>query len=153
MTWFKKLFAKEQKKIIIKQEIDYDKLAQAIIDAQKRLKEEEDKANENELIVTKGLFATIPFIFLVLLAIISCGFIVVGFGMAICDFDGFTAKFWSYIGIAIIAIVLTFISGGTAYEIYKLKDFNKIIAISSSFTSIIAAIISLVTLIISLKVS
>lgn len=153
MNWFKKLFTKEQKKIIIKQEIDYDKLAQAIIDAQKRLKEEEDKANENELIVTKGLLATIPFIVLFLLALLSYIFVLASLGMASYYFDGFTATFWSYIGIAIIAIFLTFISGAAAYEIFNLKDFNKIIAISSSFTSIIAAIIALVTLIISLKVS
>lgn len=153
MNCFKKLFAKEQKKIIIKQEIDYDKLAQAIVDAQKKLKEEENKANENELIVTKSLFITIPFIFLLIFSIFSYIFSLAILWVVFYNFNGFTKDFWLCMFIVFFSLFLTFISGSVAYEIYNLKDFDKIIAITSSFTSIVAAIIALVTLIISLKVS
>lgn len=50
-------------------------------------------------------------------------------------------------------MILSFISGGTTYEIYNLQDFNQIITISSAITSIIATIIALATLIVTMRMS
>lgn len=80
-------------------------------------------------------------------------FIIVSLCTAFYNFDGFTDGFWGYIIIAITAMILSFISGGTTYEIYNLQDFNKIITISSSITSIIATIIALATLIVTMRMS
>ena len=43
MHLFKNFFKNKSQTIVVKQEIDYDKLAEAIIKAQKKLKEDEEK--------------------------------------------------------------------------------------------------------------
>lgn len=152
MSLFKKLFRNKPQTIIVKQEIDYNKLADAIVNAQKRLKEDEEK-DSNKLIMTKSFFWFIPVATLGLLSVMSYLFIIVSLWRAFYNFDGFTDEFWGYVTIAITAMILSFISGGTTYEIYNLQDFNKIITISSSITSIIATIIALATLIVTMRMS
>lgn len=152
MWLFEKIFNNKPQTIIVKQEIDYDKLAEAIVNAQKKLKEDEEK-DSNKLIITKSFFWFIPVTTLGLLSVMSYLFIIVSLCTAFYNFDGFTDGFWGYIIIAITAMILSFISGGTTYEIYNLQDFNKIITISSSITSIIATIIALATLIVTMRMS
>lgn len=152
MWLFEKIFNNKPQTIIVKQEIDYDKLAEAIVKAQKKLKEDEEK-DSNKLIMTKSFFWFIPVATLGLLSVMSYLFIIVSLWIAFYNFDGFTDEFWGYITIAITAMILSFISGGTTYEIYNLQDFNKIITISSSITSIIATIIALATLIVTMRMS
>lgn len=152
MHLFKKFFKNKSQTIVVKQEIDYDKLTEAIIKAQKKLKEDEEK-DINKLIITKSFFCIIPVFVLGLLSVISYLFIIASLCIAFYNFDGFTDKFWGYITIAITAMILSFISGGTTYEIYNLQDFNQIITISSAITSIIATIIALATLIVTMRMS
>lgn len=152
MWLFEKIFNNKPQTIIVKQEIDYDKLTEAIVNAQKKLKEDEEK-DSNKLIITKSFFWFIPVTTLSLLSVMSYLFIIVSLCTAFYNFDGFTDEFWGYIIIAITAMILSFISGGTTYEIYNLQDFNKIITISSSITSIIATIIALATLIVTMRMS
>lgn len=152
MWLFEKIFNNKPQTIIVKQEIDYDKLAEATVNAQKKLKEDEEK-DSNKLIITKSFFWFIPVTTLGLLSVMSYLFIIVSLCTAFYNFDGFTDGFWGYIIIAITAMILSFISGGTTYEIYNLQDFNKIITISSSITSIIATIIALATLIVTMRMS
>ncbi|MDE7137314.1 MAG: hypothetical protein K2O29_02485, partial [Ruminococcus sp.] len=117
MSLFKKLFRNKPQTIIVKQEIDYNKLADAIVNAQKRLKEDEEK-DSNKLIMTKSFFWFIPVATLGLLSVMSYLFIIVSLWRAFYNFDGFTDEFWGYVTIAITAMILSFISGGTTYEIY-----------------------------------
>lgn len=62
MHLFKKFFKNKSQTIVVKQEIDYDKLAEAIIKAQKKLKEDEEK-DINKLIITKSFFVLFLFLF------------------------------------------------------------------------------------------
>ncbi len=134
-------------------DIDYDKLAEAIVKAQ-RLADKENADDENKkLPITKSFFWFIPVSTLCLVSVISYLFIIVSLYKAFYNFDGFTDEFWGYISIAITAMILSFISGGATYEIYNLQDFNQIITISSSITSIIATIIALATLIVTVRMS
>ena len=159
-----------EKRTIIKNEIDYEKLSNAIAKAinenksdieeailvnsiEKALTNIKNKEEEenNKLIMTSGFFSMIPILTLGLLSLLSYIFSLTALGMAFYNFNGFTDKFQSYISIALIGLLLSYISGGATHEIYHIKDFNRIIAITSTFTSIVAAIIAIVTLIITYK--
>ncbi|MDE6520222.1 MAG: hypothetical protein K2K91_07180 [Ruminococcus sp.] len=167
-------FKKKQSPIIVKQEIDYEKLADAIAKAISKSKKDKTENEENpvivksiekalinikkkedddnkKLIMTSGFFWIFPLFTLGLLAFISYCVAITALGLACYNFSGFTDEFSSYLSITFAGLFLAFLSGGATHEIYQMKDFNRIMAITSTLTSVIATIVSIVTLIITYK--
>ena len=145
MGIFQKLFKKEPSTIVVKQEIDYDKLADAIVKAQMKLKEEEEK-QEKKPSAAYTLFQLTAAIFLFVFGIailIFCS--IISYMMGIGDFDVETK-----IGIFSLALVLGMISMlalAGAFEVYtsNKRDFiNNVFTAIMAFSTLIITIISAV---------
>lgn len=145
MGIFQKLFKKEPPTIVVKQEIDYEKLADAIVKAQMKLKEEEEK-QEKKPSAAYTLFqltaATFLFVFGIAI-LIFCS--IISYIMGIGDFDVETK-----IGIFLLALVLGMISMlalAGAFEVYtsNKRDFiNNVFTAIMAFSTLIITIISAV---------
>lgn len=145
MWLFEKIFNNKPQTIIVKQEIDYDKLAEAIVNAQKKLKEDEEKV-EKKPSATYVLLQLITAILLFILGSIIFIF---------CPIIGYTIGIFDYtwqenVDMFIIALVIgmfSVLSFAGAYEIYMTdnKEFiNNIFTAIMAFSTLIIAIISAV---------
>lgn len=151
-----------EKKIIVKNEIDYEKLSNALakaIDNDSLVKSIEQaltnvknkEEDNNKLQVTSSLFASILISVLAIISVFAYIFSVASLWLAFYNFVGFTDEVMIYIMFAILGLPLSFLCGGVAYEICHIRDFNRIIATTSAFTSIAAAIFAFATLIITYR--
>lgn len=159
-------FRKKLQPIIIKTELDYDKLSISIVNAIKACKKENDeettianaveiainniKNKENEenkkIITTISLMKSISAItfgfvsFFLFIAFICCSFLIYQ------QFDGLT---WNLINKSILLIfcaMFSVIFGIITYETYHIEDINKIFNINTFVLSFAATIFALIAL-------
>lgn len=145
MGIFQKLFKKESPTIVVKQEIDYDKLADAIVKAQMKLKEEEEK-QEKKPSAAYTLFQLTAAIFLFIFGIAIFAFCpTIGYMIGISDFEAGTN-----VGLFLLALVFGLISMlalAGAFEVYtsNKRDFiNNVFTAIMAFSTLIITIISAV---------
>lgn len=145
MWLFEKIFNNKPQTIIVKQEIDYDKLADAIVKAQKKLKEDEEKVEKKPL-ATYTLLQLIASIFLFIFGIVIFIFCpAIGYTIGISDYtwEENVSMFIFAFGIGVISILLF----AGAYEVYttdKKEFINNIFTAIMAFSTLIITIISAV---------
>lgn len=143
-------------KLEVKTEIDYDKLAEAIVKAQEKAKEDEGKEITEILHLQKGGLSIIYF-FISILGWES--FFLLGFALVATIFwgnwSGATNIFMN-IGIVLIVpmlmlviFILSIKMKKLSDAVIKLKDKQLIVALTSSAVSFVALLISIVALIMS----
>lgn len=145
MHLFEKIFKNKSQTIIVKQEIDYDKLAEAIVKAQKKLKEDEEKA-EKKLSAAYILLQLTAAIFLFIFAIVIFAFCpFIGYVIGVSDFT------WKKnLGMFMLALVIgmfSLLALAGAYEVYitdKKEFINNIFTAIMTFSTLVIAIISAV---------
>lgn len=139
-------------KLEVKTEIDYDKLAEAIVKAQEKVKEEDNKEG-NEIL---GLHKKGLSIIYDLISIVGWGcfmLLIVNIGFAIADFKNDVLINIDKICFSIMfGIIIFYISSkmkALSDSVIKLKDKQLIVALTSSAVSFVALVVSIIALIIS----
>lgn len=143
-------------KLEVKTEIDYDKLAEAIVKAQEKAKEEDNKELNQVLRLQKSGLSIIYLLISVigLVSLFLLGLIMI---LAIRELN-WSGKFNVFLNVLIIIVflLLMFLLGVISFKVkklsdavIKLKDKQLIVALTSSAVSFVALLISIVALIIS----
>lgn len=142
---FGKIFNNKPQTIIVKQEIDYDKLADAIVKAQKKLKEDEEKA-ERKFSAVYILLQLTAVAFLFIFGIVIFMFCpAIGYAIGIID-----ATWKEKVAMFVLALVIgmfSLLALASAYEVYitDKKDFiNNIFTAIMTFSTLIIAVVSAV---------
>ena len=145
MGLLRKLFRKESPTIVVRQEIDYVKLADAIVKAQIKLKEHEEK-KKIKLSAAYTLLQLIAAILLLTFGIAIFLFCpVIGYMIGVNDFSLETN-----IGLFMFALVMGLFSilalaGAREVYISEKKEFiNNIFTATMAFASVIIALVSVV---------
>lgn len=143
-------------KLEVKTEIDYDKLAEAIVKAQEKAKEEDNKELNQVLRLQKSGLSIIYLLISVigLVSLFLLGLIMI---LAIRELNwSGTFNVFLNVWIIIVFLLLMFLLGVISFKVkklsdvvIKLKDKQLIVALTSSAVSFVALLISIVALIMS----
>lgn len=142
MGIFQKLFKKESPTIVVKQEIDYEKLADAIVKAQMKLKEEEEKKPSATYTFFQIISVSILVLFGFFLLVIS---LCAGVGIYNNNFSiEVLIIMYAIIATIFIMSILAFIAAREVYVSKKIEFVNNVFIAIMSFSSFITAIVSAV---------